>query len=261
MFKLIVISILLIVTQSVNCDENSSEEDTPDCSDGFNLIGTRCVHLCMAQKRSLYETKKYCKEKQAKLIKVRDDGDNDALKKLIGDGNWGWIGANVTFETDEEGVYEPSIVYFDGTSDYTRKYSTDKCNWNGCCIKLSGSTMETDWEAADCRRQTAFALCEKQALEPDSSEDMMEASGNGIDGEAKADLTANGQNSSGESEEDEDESYSPDECLNKMRGDIHDMIALIQKIKEADPTIRFELDNEYVLITNALNGTVLRVVN
>ena len=63
-------------------------------------------------------------------------------------------------------------------------------------------------------------------------------SGNGVDGEVMSSLTDDTVKKSPESEEDGDETYSPEECMEKMRGDIYDMIALIEKIKAADPSIR-----------------------
>lgn len=83
-------------------------------------------------------------------------------------------------------------------------------------------------------------MCELPANDPDSSEFA-------VDGEfsISVSLLANtnpigeGTGKRGElNEDDDDESYSPEECLNKMRGDIHDLISLVDKIKQADPTIR-----------------------
>lgn len=46
MLKVIVVALAISAAHFVNCD---SEED--DCPDKFQLISTRCVHICTEKKR------------------------------------------------------------------------------------------------------------------------------------------------------------------------------------------------------------------
>ncbi|KAI1297859.1 hypothetical protein HDE_04429 [Halotydeus destructor] len=232
-------------------------QDTADCESKFKLVGTRCVHVCMEKKRSLYETKVYCKSKGAMLVKVQDEGDNESLRKLVGENNWAWLGANVTFSEDKDGAFSPAVVFHDGTSDFKKSYSPKSCNWNGCCIKMSGSRdSEFDWFAADCRQRTAYSMCEKATQDGDEGKNSSSSS-ESEEHTKMADLKE-GQSSE---EEEEEETYSPEECLVKMRGDIHDMVSLIEKIKMADPSIRFVVDDGYVIVTNASNETISKIIN
>ncbi|KAI5607679.1 hypothetical protein C0J50_12408, partial [Silurus asotus] len=121
------------------------------CYDGKNTNSSK--YILISESKTWYEAQTFCREKYTDLVSVRNQTENEEIRRLIQSSvnNYAWIG-----------LFNDSWKWSDQSKSSFRYWNPDKLSDDLQCAAVSGSEQHY-WNNVSCTEQLPF-ICHEEFL-------------------------------------------------------------------------------------------------